>query len=73
MKVTGYVDYVSGFLRTGHFELDLTEEQLKEFKQLSEEEQKEYLRDNGDLIVDDYSIADIGDIYMLNISEYFRQ
>ena len=40
MKVTGYVDYVSGFLRTGHFELDLTEEQLKEFKQLSEEEQK---------------------------------
>ena len=29
-----------GFLRAGHFELDLTEEQLKEFKQLSEEEQK---------------------------------
>lgn len=73
MKVTGYVDYVSGFLRTGYFELDLNEEELKEFKQLSEEEQKEYLRDNGVLIVYDYSIEDIGDIYMLNISEYFRQ
>lgn len=69
MKVTGYVDYVSGFLRTGHFELDLNEEELKEFKQLNEEEQKEYLRYNGDFIVDSYRVEDIGDIYTLNISE----
>lgn len=69
MKVTGYVDYVSGFLRTGYFELDLNEEELKEFKQLSEEKQKEYLRDNGDFIVDDCRVEGIGDIYTLNISE----
>lgn len=69
MKVIGYVDYVSGYLRTGYFELDLDEEELKEFKQLSEEEQKEYLRDCGDFIVDDYSVEDIGDIYKLDISE----
>ncbi|MCK9470322.1 MAG: hypothetical protein M0Q88_01025 [Bacilli bacterium] len=69
MKVTGYVDYVSGYLRSGHYELDLNEEELKEFKQLSEEEQKEYLSDYGDFIVDDYSVEDIGDVYTLNISE----
>lgn len=63
MKVVGYLDYIQGYLRYGHYELELNIEEAEMFNNLSEKEQKEYLRDNGMLIVDDYSIDDIGDIY----------
>lgn len=60
--VIGNVDYIDGYLRYGHFELDLDNEDLEEFKKLINEEKIEYLKENGILIIDDYRINDYGEI-----------
>ena len=57
-RITCPVDYVCGYLRYGHYELDLTEEAFQKFQQSSDEEKVRWLRD-GDFIVDSYSIDDI--------------
>lgn len=60
--VIGNVDYIDGYLRYGHFELDLDNEDLEDFKKLINEEKIEYLKENGILIIDDYRINDYGEI-----------
>jgi len=60
--VIGNVDYIDGYLRYGHFELDLDNEDLEDFKKLINEEKIEYLKENGKLIIDDYRINDYGEI-----------
>ena len=60
--VIGNVDYIDGYLRYGHFELDLDNEDLEEFKKLINEEKIEYLKENSILIIDDYRINDYGEI-----------
>ena len=60
--VIGNVDYIDGYLRYGHFELDLDNEDLEEFKKLINEEKIQYLKENGILIIDDYRINDYGEI-----------
>ena len=60
--VTGDVDYVQGHLRYGHFELELTEEEYEEFKLLDEEAQKEWVKNEGELLIDDWEVDDTGDI-----------
>ena len=60
--IFGDLDYVQGHLRYGHLELHLDDEAFEEFKSMSEEEQKAYLNDNGNLIVDSYEVDDWGDI-----------
>ncbi len=59
-RIIGNLDYVQGHLRYGHFELYVDKEI---WDGMSEKEQEEYMRDHGDLIVDDWSIEDYGDIY----------
>lgn len=59
--ITGELDYVQGYLRYGHFELCLSDEDFKKFKSLPEREQKEWLSD-GELIIDSYSVDDRGEI-----------
>ena len=60
--IYGDLDYVQGHLRYGYLELHLDDEAFEEFKSMSEEEQKAYLNDNGNLIVDSYEVDDWGDI-----------
>ena len=61
MKIIADVDYVIGHLRYGHYELKLNDEDYKEYKNLSEEDKISWIED-GDFIIDDYRIDDIGTI-----------
>lgn len=67
--VTAQVDYVQGYLRYGHWELFLEDEELVEFKNSTKEEQELWLKDNGSFILDDYEINDYGDLQKIEIQE----
>lgn len=60
--ICGELDYVQGHLRYGYLEIELNDEDFEKFKSMPEEEQKAYLNDNGNLIVDSYEVDDWGDI-----------
>jgi len=63
-KIICNCEYVQGFLRNGHIELILNDEEYKEFKSLSLEEQFEWIRE-GNLIIDSYRVEDyeLGDTF----------
>ena len=61
-KIIAEIYYINGHLRYGHYELNLTNEELEEFKNSSKEEQQHWIKDEGDLIIDDYYLNDIGEI-----------
>ena len=65
--VIGEVDYVNGYLRYGHYELELSEFQLEEFLKLSEKDKRIMLIEDGEFIVDDAEIEDIGGITDIEI------
>lgn len=56
--ITLELDYVMGYLRHGHLEMGLDNEELEKFKSLSDGEQIYWIIGNGELIVDDYSVED---------------
>lgn len=60
MKIVADVDYVTGHLRAGHWELELDNEDYDEYKNLSEEDKISWIEEDGDFIIDDYRIYDIG-------------
>lgn len=60
--IYGDLDYVQGYLRMGHLEMKLNDKDFEKFKSLSLKEQKEWLRDEGSVEVDDFSVDDIGSI-----------
>ena len=64
--IFGDLDYVQGYLRMGHLEMELNDEDFEKFKSLSLEEQKEWLLDEGQVEVDSYSIEDCGSITEIN-------
>ena len=59
--ITADCDYICGYLRYGHWELNLTDAEYDDFCNMDESEQERYLMDNGDLIVDDYEVDDLGE------------
>lgn len=61
MKIIADVDYVTGHLRYGHWELSINDEGYNKYKNLSEEDKRSWIED-GDFIIDDYRIYDIGPI-----------
>ena len=67
MKIIADVDYVTGHLRYGHWELELSDKDYNEYKNLSEEDKISWIED-GKFIVDDYEVDDIGII--TEIREY---
>lgn len=64
--IYGDLDYVQGYLRTGHLEMELNDEDFEKFKSLSLKEQEEWLKDEGYTVLDDYVIDDRGDITEIN-------
>ena len=64
--IYGDLDYVQGYLRMGHLEMELNDKDFAKFKSLSLKEQKEWLRDEGHVEVDDFSVDDIGSITEIN-------
>ena len=64
--IFGDLDYVQGYLRMGHLEMKLNDKDFEKFKSLSLKEQKEWLRDEGSVEVDDFSVDEIGSITEIN-------
>ena len=64
--IYGDLDYVQGYLRMGHLEMELSDEDFEKFKSLSLKEQKEWLEDEGCLEIDSYRIEDRGSITEIN-------
>lgn len=56
------IEYLMGHLRCGHFELQMDEEEYKEYETYTDKEKEEYVFENGDLIIDDYEVDDFGHI-----------
>lgn len=56
-KIILNCEYVQGFLRNGHLELDLSDEDYEKFKSLSKEEQLEWAKE-GDMHIDSYRVED---------------
>lgn len=57
-KVVLNCEYVQGFLKGGHFELELNDEDFEKFKSLSKEKQCEWVREDGDIIIDSFRVED---------------
>lgn len=53
------VDYVDGHLRTGHLELETTKDKIKD---LTQEQLKELVKEDGHLVIDDEEVNGYGDI-----------
>lgn len=68
MIIIADVDYVIGHLRYGHYELCLNEEEYNNYKNLSEVDKMDYIESDGEFLIDDYRIDDIGTI--TEIREY---
>lgn len=64
--ICGDLDYVYGYLRYGHLELELNDEDFEKFKSLSLKEQKEWLWNEEAVKVDDYRVEDCGSITEIN-------
>lgn len=64
--IFGDLDYVYGYLKYGHLELELNDEDFEKFKSLSLKEQKEWLWDKGSVEVDNFSVEDTGSIIEIN-------
>ena len=56
------LEYLMGHLRYGHIELQMDEEEYKEYETYTDKEKEEYIMENGDLIIDDYEVDDYGPI-----------
>ena len=64
--IFGDLEYVQGYLRMGHLEMELNDEDFEKFKSLSLKEQKEWLWDGGDVKVDDFRVEYCGSITEIN-------
>lgn len=64
--LVGDFDYIQGHLRYGHSQVEVDEEFVKNS---TKQQLKEYLDNNGEIIVDDYEIDDCGDITDVRIEK----
>lgn len=64
--IYGALEYVQGYLREGHLEMELNDKDFEKFKSLSLKEQEEWLKDEGYTVLDDYVIDDMGNITEIN-------
>ena len=55
LKITQDLEYVQGYLRTGHLELEIEQEK---WDKMTQEERREYFNDCASVIVDDYKVED---------------
>ncbi len=60
--ICGDLDYVQGYLRMGHLEMELNDEDFEKFKSFELRDQKAWLREGGRVEIDDYAVNRIGDI-----------
>ncbi len=65
--VTGEIEYITLRKVRAHYEMYIPDEDLERFNQLPREVQKEKIQNDGEILIDDFSIDDMGEIYEINI------
>lgn len=65
VTVIADIDYINGHLRYGHYELEM---EKSVFENLSQSDLMDALRNDGELIVDDYEVEDVGDIQNIRLA-----
>lgn len=60
--IYGDLEYIQGYLRIGHLEMELNDEDFEKFKSLELRDQKAWLKEEGRVEIDDFEINDRGDI-----------
>jgi hypothetical protein len=60
---------LSGYLKWGHIVAYIEDDEVSDFESLSEDEQKEWLMDRGNVMVDDYEIEDFGEIDDITVED----
>ena len=55
IKLTQELDYVAGYLRNGHLELFVDD---NEWNSMSDDERYDFFHDNAEVVVDDYEVED---------------
>lgn len=68
-KLYGEIAFVEGYLKAGYYYLELTDSELEEFKELTEEEQIKFIEDNGDIEIEDFEIEALGEVVDIEIKE----
>jgi len=63
--VTGEIEYITLRKIRAHYELYIPDDELDAFNQLPEDEKKEMISD-GELLIDDFSVDDMGEIIEIN-------
>lgn len=66
VKLIGDIDYISGHLRYGHYEVEVDE---KFVLNSNKQQLIEYLENNGEIIIDDYRMEDHGSITDVRIEK----
>ena len=61
------LEHLTGHLRYGHIELQMDEEEYKEYETYTDKEKEEYIAENGDLVIDDYEVNDYGPISNIRV------
>lgn len=59
MLIEAYPEYVQGHLRRGHYECNIPDDEYVNIKD-DRRALINYIRKNGDLLIDDWEIDDIG-------------
>lgn len=69
-KIIGNLDYLSGYLKTGHFEAEIEAKNEEEvWEKLKDPEFVEVFQEDADLVVDDWSMYDMGDIVDFDVEK----
>ncbi len=63
------LDYISGYLRYGHYEVKMEAESLEDLKKyINSEDGEEYIKDFGFIEVDDYELSDYGNLDLSDVT-----
>jgi len=65
--VTASIEYLDLGKVRGHYEAYLADEDLENFNSFSEEEKIEWIEEYGEIIIDDFSISDRGELYDIEV------
>ena len=71
--VTGEIEYITLRKVRAHYELYIPDDELDAFNQLPENEKREMISYDGELLVDDFSVDDIGEIYEIYVMEVMNK
>lgn len=65
-KAYGILDYVEGYLQGGYLECEINKD---EWNNMNQNDKKQYLKDYGKLIINNYKLLSYGEINKLGIEK----